>query len=70
MLFGTATVTVYNDCDDPVVGATVVGAFTGDWQDAVEGLTDENGVVQFQTGTALKKPVFSFEVYAVLPPPP
>jgi hypothetical protein len=60
---GQATVTIYDDCGDPVANALVDGTFSGDFNEAFYDVqTDENGDAVFTTAGCLKKPSFSFTV--------
>lgn len=45
----TAVVTVVDGSGDPVEGATIYGSWSGEVNDDVEGITDENGQVVFTT---------------------
>jgi hypothetical protein len=64
--FGQATVTVLDNCGDPVSGADVTGHFTGDFSDERTVASDQNGQAVFTTTNEIKKPVFSFEVTNVV----
>jgi hypothetical protein len=55
---GVATVTIYDDCGDPVVGADVYGTFTGSFSEQVMDTTDGNGVAVLVSTGCLKKPTF------------
>ena len=55
---GVATVTIYDDCGDPVVGADVTGTFTGSFSEQVMDTTDGNGVAVLVSTGCLKKPTF------------
>ena len=55
---GVATVTIYDDCGDPVVGADVYGTFTGSFNEQVMDTTDGNGVAVLVSTGCLKKPTF------------
>jgi hypothetical protein len=57
---GVATVTIYDDCGDPVVGADVTGTFTGDFNEQVIETTDQNGQAVLITVGCVKKPTFQF----------
>ncbi len=65
---GCAVVTVTDNLGDPVYNAIVTGHFTGDFSDACEGITDQNGQVEFITESDMKKPSFGFEVNSVVYP--
>jgi hypothetical protein len=60
--FGRATVTIVDNCGNPVSDATVTGSFTGDFTEQVVGITNDSGVVVFVTSTQMKKPSFGFIV--------
>ncbi|MBE1300302.1 MAG: family 16 glycosylhydrolase [Alteromonadaceae bacterium] len=51
--YGTATVTVTDDLGNPVQGVTVIGDFSGSWNESASGVTDASGTVVLQTGTTL-----------------
>ena len=55
---GVATVTIYDDCGDPVVGADVTATFTGSFNEQVMDTTDGNGVAVLVSTGCLKKPTF------------
>ncbi|WP_258104258.1 RICIN domain-containing protein [Marinoscillum sp. MHG1-6] len=52
--FGSASVVVVDNQNNPVSGATVYGSFSGTWNEAVSGVTDGNGSVYFQTSSSAK----------------
>jgi hypothetical protein len=61
--YGQSTVTIYDDCGDPVLNALVDGTFSGDFNETFYDVaTDQYGVAVFTTSTSVKKPVFSFTV--------
>ncbi|MFC1844626.1 S8 family serine peptidase [Thermodesulfobacteriota bacterium] len=62
--FGQATVTVIDNCGNPVSGAEVTGHFTGDFsgEPAQTVTSDQYGQAVFTTTGEFKKPVFSFVV--------
>ena len=63
---GQATVTIYDDCGNPVVNALVDGTFSGDFDETFyDVLTDANGQAVFTTAGCIKKPTFSFTVIDV-----
>jgi len=66
--FGQATVTILDNCGNPVAGAEVTGHFTGDFVEEPSRnlLTGVNGVVVFETSTSVKKPSFDFVVDEVI----
>jgi PKD repeat protein len=55
--YGTCTVTIYDDQNNPVQGATVYVTATGPTGGDYNGVTAADGTVDFQTATGLKKPV-------------
>ncbi|MHC4499807.1 MAG: hypothetical protein ACYS21_11920, partial [Planctomycetota bacterium] len=63
--YGGATVTVYDDCGNPVSGADVTGTFTGDFYESVTGRTNGNGIAVLTTTTQIKKPSYTFCVDSV-----
>ncbi|TDJ67567.1 MAG: hypothetical protein E2O39_14555 [Planctomycetota bacterium] len=52
--FGTASVTIVTDTGTPEAGATVMGTFSGDYNDTVVGRTDASGTATFITSTTQK----------------
>ena len=67
---GVATVTIYDDCGAPVVGADVTVTFTGSFDEQVMDTTDGNGVAVLVSTGCLKKPTFQVcidDVVASLP---
>jgi endonuclease/exonuclease/phosphatase (EEP) superfamily protein YafD len=68
---GKATVTIYDDCGNPVADALVDGTFSGDFDETFyDVLTDSNGEAVFTTVGCIKKPSFSFTVDDVTGPLP
>jgi hypothetical protein len=68
--YGQVTVTIQDDCGNPVVGADVTGTFTGDYNETVTETTDGNGQAVLTTTTQVKKPSYQFcvdDVVASLP---
>jgi hypothetical protein len=63
--YGRATVTIYDNCGNPVVGADVTGTFSGDFSEQLTETTDASGVAVLLTTTDVKKPSFTFCVDAV-----
>ena len=60
---GKASVTIYDDCGDPVQNALVDGTFSGDFEETFYDVqTDQYGVAEFTTTGCMKKPSFSFTV--------
>jgi hypothetical protein len=59
--YGRATVTIYDNCGNPVSGADVDGTFTGDYEETFyDQTTNGSGVAVFVTTTQVKKPSFTF----------
>jgi hypothetical protein len=59
--FGQVTVTIYDDCGNPVVGADVDGTFTGDFNETIYDITTNgNGQAVFTTSTQVKNPSYQF----------
>ena len=56
--FGQATVVVENELGQPVNGAVVSFAFSGDFGDSGTAVTNSSGVATFTTSSAVKKPSF------------
>ncbi|MFZ9046810.1 MAG: PKD domain-containing protein [Cyclobacteriaceae bacterium] len=52
--FGSSTVTVHNDQEAPVEGVTVIGTFTGTFNETVAGVTTADGTVTLQTTSTAK----------------
>jgi hypothetical protein len=72
---GQATVTIYDNCGDPVQNALVDGTFSGDYNETFYDVaTDQYGVAVFTTAGCIKKPTFTFTVddvtHATLPHDP
>lgn len=68
--YGTATVTINNDLESPVEGATVTGTFSGSFSETVTGTTGADGNVTFVTTASAKRPTVDFcidDVIYVLP---
>ena len=60
---GRATITIYDDCGDPVENALVDGTFSGDFDESYDDVsTDENGQAVFTTTGCVKQPSWSFTV--------
>jgi hypothetical protein len=58
---GQVTVTVYDDCGNPVAGADVDGTFTRDYTETILNVTtDANGEAVFTTAGCVKKPKYDF----------
>jgi len=60
--YGVATVTILNENNQPVSGATVSGTFTGSYSESGSGVTGANGVAVIQTVNKKKNPSFTFTV--------
>jgi hypothetical protein len=60
MKYGRVTVTIYNNCGDPVSGADVIGTFTGTFTEQLSATTNANGVAVITTTAQAKKPSFAF----------
>jgi hypothetical protein len=58
--YGAVTVTVLDDCGQPVPGVQIYGEFTGDYEETGFGSTDTSGVAVITTQTQTKKPSYSF----------
>jgi hypothetical protein len=58
--YGQVTITIHDDCGNPVAGADVTGTFTGDFNEIVSGTTDSNGQAVLTTSTQVKKPSYTF----------
>jgi hypothetical protein len=63
--YGKATVTIYDNCGNPVAGADVTGTFSGDFSEQLTETTDGFGVAVLVTTAQVKKPSFTFCVDAV-----
>ncbi len=60
-VLGRATVTIKDNCGNPVSGALVDGTFTGSYNESFYNVvTNENGIAVFTTTTQVKKPSFTF----------
>jgi hypothetical protein len=57
---GKATVTIYDNCGNPVAGADVTGTFSGDFSEQLTETTDAFGVAVLVTTAQVKKPSFMF----------
>ncbi|MDH4203628.1 MAG: putative glycoside hydrolase [Phycisphaerae bacterium] len=63
---GRATVTIYDDCGNPVVNALVDGTFGGDFSETIYDVaTDANGQAVLTTTACVKGPSWTFTVDAV-----
>ena len=58
--YGLATVTIYDNCGDPVSGANVTGTFSGDYNETLIATTNAAGVAVINTSTSTKKPSYTF----------
>jgi beta-glucanase (GH16 family) len=52
--YGTATVTILDNLNNPVSGATVSGTFSGTFSESVSGTTTSDGTVSFQTSATAR----------------
>jgi hypothetical protein len=60
---GKATVTIYDDCGNPVANALVDGTFTGDFSETFYDVqTDQYGDAVFTTAGCIRRPAFTFTV--------
>jgi hypothetical protein len=60
---GQATVTIYDDCGDPVQNALVDGTFIGDFSETFYDVqTDQYGDAVFTTAGCIRRPAFTFTV--------
>jgi hexosaminidase len=60
---GQATVTIYDNCGDPVQNALVDGTFTGDFSETFYDVqTDQYGDAVFTTAGCIRRPAFTFTV--------
>jgi subtilisin len=59
---GIAVVTIRDTDQNPVAGATVHGAWSGDYSSSVSGVTATDGVVRFETGKVRQAATFTFTV--------
>jgi hypothetical protein len=58
---GKVTVTIFDNCGNPVPSATVTGTFSGDdFNETGSGLTNANGVSVILTTAQVKKPSYEF----------
>jgi hypothetical protein len=58
---GLVTVTIYDDCGNPVANALLDGTFTGDFSETFYDVaTDANGEAVFTTAGCIKKPSYTF----------
>jgi hypothetical protein len=58
--YGRVTVTIYDNCGEPVANAWVTGTFTGDYSEQLTGMTDASGVAVIPTSAQVKKPSYTF----------
>jgi len=58
--YGQVTVTINNNCGNPVSGATVTGTFTGSYNETRSGVTNSSGVAVITTTTQVKSPAYTF----------
>jgi len=57
---GLVTVTVVDNCGDPVSGVTVDGTFTGSYGESKSSVTNGSGVATLVTSGCVKKPSYTF----------
>ncbi len=68
---GQATVTIYDDCGNPVENALVDGTFGGDYGETIYDIsTDSNGQAVLTTAACAKRPTWTFTVDDVTGPLP
>jgi hypothetical protein len=60
MKYGRVTVTIYDNCGDPVSGADVAGTFTGAFTEQLSATSNANGVAVITTTAQAKKPSVAF----------
>ena len=65
-LYGQVTVTVYNNCGEPVSGADVTGTFTGSFNEQLMATTNSSGIAVITTTTQAKKPAYTFCVDSIV----
>jgi hypothetical protein len=65
MKYGRVTVTIYDNCGNPVSGASVTGTFTGDFNETLTETTNGSGMAVITTTTQIKKPSYNFCVDSV-----
>ncbi len=58
--YGMVTVTVFNDCGQPVPDVEITGTFTGDYNEQLIGITNSSGTAVMTTSTQVKKPLYTF----------
>jgi len=58
--YGKATVTIIDDCGNPVAAAQVTGTFSDDFDETRSGVTDANGMAVILTEAEVKKPLYTF----------
>jgi len=63
--YGQVTVTIYDNCGDPVSAANVTGTFTGSYNETRSGTTNESGIAVITTTAQVKKPSYTFCVDSV-----
>lgn len=64
--YGKVTVTIYDNCGNPVPAAEVTGTFSGDFSEAGTGVTDAKGMAVIYTTSEYKKPAYTFCVENVI----
>jgi predicted phosphodiesterase len=63
--YGRVTVTVCDNCGNPVSGAEVTATFTGDFNETLAGTTNASGMTVITTTMQIKKPSYTFCVDSV-----
>ena len=58
--YGRVTVTVFDDCGNPVSGGNVTGTFTGDFTETISETTGTDGTAIITTSVYAKKPSYTF----------
>jgi lysophospholipase L1-like esterase len=58
--FGRASVTIWDNCDNPVQGAQVSGQFSGDYNESADKVTGQDGNAVLVTSGQQRKPSFTF----------
>ena len=68
--YGKVTVTIYDNCGDPVFDADVAGYFTGDFvNEPLFATTDASGIAEIITYEQVKKPSYTSCVNSVIKEP-
>ena len=64
--YGKVTVTIFDNCGNPVPDAEVTGTFSGDFNETGIGVTDANGTAIIYTTSGYKKASYTFCVDKVV----